>query len=228
LVSSSSRLWGAELNFRKSCWHGCYWNIDFLAGYRHLALDENFGVMENLSIPAGAPLAGAGIFVQDHFGTHNNFNGGQVGLDIGWHRGRWSLDLLGKVALGNMHEVANISGSTIFTVPGMPANVQTGGLYALPTNIGQLTRDRFAVVPEAGVKVGLQITPRIRATVGYTFLYTSEAARAAQQIDRIVNTSQLPSVFGPGMLVGVARPAPGLHSSDFWAQGLTVGLEFRY
>jgi hypothetical protein len=180
-------------------------------------------------VPAGAgSLAGSTIIVQDAFGTHNLFVGGQVGVDVGLQRGRWSLDLLAKVALGNTHERANISGNTQFIVPGLPVSVQQGGLYALPSNIGHFSRDRFAVVPEAGFTVGFQITPRLRALVGYTFLYSSAVIRPGQQIDRGLNVTQLPSQIGAGTLVGAARPAPTLHGTDFWAQGLSFGLELRY
>jgi hypothetical protein len=228
-ISSSSQLWGTELNLRTNCLRGCFWHLDWLAGVRFLALDENLSIAEGLMVPAGAgSLAGSTIIVQDAFGTHNLFVGGQVGVDVGLQRGRWSLDLLAKVALGNTHESASISGNTQFLVPGLPASVQQGGLYALPSNIGHFSRDRFTVVPEAGLTVGFQITPRLRALVGYTFLYSSSVIRPGQQIDRGLNVTQLPSQIGAGTLVGAARPAAILHGTDFWAQGLSFGLELRY
>lgn len=228
-VSSANRLWSTELNLRTNCWRGCFWHVDWLLGVRFLGFDENLGITEGLTVPAGAgALAGSRIVVQDSFGTHNQFVGGQTGLDIGFRRGRWSLDLLGKIALGNTHQELNINGSTQFAVPGLPLSVQRGGLYALPTNIGEFTRDRFAVVPEVGIIVGYQITPHVRAIVGYTFLYNSAVIRPGSQIDRGINVTQLPSQVGPGTLVGPARPAPILHGTDFWAQGLSFGLELRY
>jgi hypothetical protein len=229
VASSANQLWSTELNLRGNFWRGCFWHLDWLAGVRFLGFDEKLGISEGLTVPAGAgSLTGSNIVVQDSFGTHNQFVGGQVGLEVGFRRGRWSVDLLGKVALGNTHEEANINGSTQFAVPGLPVNVQPGGLYALPSNIGEYTRDRFAVVPEAGVLIGYQITRTLRAIVGYTFLYNSAVLRPGNQIDRGINVSQLPSQVGPGTLVGPARPAPILHGSDFWAQGLSFGLELRY
>src|SRR5262249_4221487 len=131
-------------------------------------------------------------------------------------------------ALGNTHEQATISGNTQFSVPGFPVSVQPGGLYALPSNIGHFSRDRFAVVPEAGVVIGFQVNRYLRAIVGYTFIYNSAVLRPGNQIDRGVNVAQLPSQVGPGAVVGPARPAPIFHGSDFWAQGLSFGLELRY
>jgi hypothetical protein len=228
-VTTSSQLWGTELNLRTNCWRGCFWHVDWLAGVRFLGLDDNLSIAEGLTVPAGTgALAGSSILVQDSFSTHNLFVGGQTGLDVGFSRGRWSLDLLAKVALGNTHEQATISGYSQFAVPGLPVSVQQGGLYALPTNIGHFSRDRFAVVPEAGVTIGFQITRYLRALVGYSFLYNSAVIRPGQQIDRGVNVTQLPSQVGPGTLVGPARPAPILQGTDFWAQGLSFGLELRY
>jgi hypothetical protein len=228
-ISSSSQLWGTDLNLRTNCWRGCHWHLDWLAGVRFLGLDEKLGIAEGLTVPAGAgPLAGSRITVQDGFGTHNLFVGGQTGLEIGVRRGRWSLDLLGKVALGNTHQDLNINGSTLFAVPGLPLSLQRGGLYALPSNIGHFSRDRFAVVPEVDAIVGFQLTRRLRALVGYSFVYNSAVIRPGNHIDRGLNVSQLPSQLGPGNLVGTARPAPIFHGSDFWAQGLSFGLELRY
>lgn len=228
-VSSANQLWGTELNLRANCCRGCFWHLDGLLGVRFLGLDDKLSITEGLTVPAGAGmLAGSNIVVQDRFGTHNLFVGGQTGLEIGVQRGRWSLDLLGKVALGNTHQELNINGITQFSTPGLPVSVQPGGLYALPSNIGHYSRDRFSVVPEAGVRVGFQLTRCLRAVVGYSFLYNSAVLRSGNQIDRGVNVSQLPSQIGPGNLVGPARPVPVMRESDFWAQGFSFGLELRY
>jgi hypothetical protein len=132
------------------------------------------------------------------------------------------------VALGGVHQTANINGSTLFAVPGMPVSFQNGGLLALPTNSGRFSRDRFAVVPEVGVKVGYQLTAHVRCFVGYSFLYISDVARPGHQVDPVVNVAQLPSQFGPGALVGAPRPGFSFKGSDFWAQGVSFGLEIRY
>jgi hypothetical protein len=228
-VVSSSRLWGTELNLRSNWWRGCCWRFDSLLGFRYVGLDESLKVMENLTLPASASLPlGGGIGVSDSFGTHNNFWGGQLGAELELRQARWFLDLLGKVALGNTHEVVNINGNTTFFVPGSPPSVQSGGLLALPTNIGHFSRDRFAVVPEVGVKLGYQATERLRLFVAYSFLYISDVARPGHQIDRVVNVSQLPTQFGPGSLVGSPSPIVLLKGTDFWAQGISFGLEFRF
>ena len=53
----------------------------------------------------------------------------------------------------------------------------------------------------------------------------STVARAAEQIDPVINVSQFP---GDRPLVGRTRPAAKFHGTDFWAQGLSFGLELSY
>ena len=83
------------------------------------------------------------------------------------------------------------------------------------------------MVPEVGVNLGVRVTQRLTLTGGYTFLYWSDVARPADQIDRNLNPNLIPTsnTFGGG---GPQRPAPGIRSNDFYAHGLTVGLIFRY
>jgi hypothetical protein len=95
---------------------------------------------------------------------------------------------------------------------------------AQPTNIGHFTQTRFAVVPQFGINVGYKINDNWRVFVGYDFLYWSKVARPGDQIDRVVNTTQVAG----GTLVGEARPRFLFQDTHYWAQGFSGGLEFRY
>jgi Putative beta barrel porin-7 (BBP7) len=184
----------------------------------------------------------------DRFEAHNNFYGGQVGARGEYSYGWLSLSAEGKVALGTMTETVNSAGSTmmsttstitptVFPIPGFPVpsaggppvttkanQLGFGGLFAPPSNSGR-TRNVFAVVPDVNVKVGFDLTQRLRATVGYSFLYMSDVVRAGEQIDRTIN----PALLASPPVAGVPfRPAFQFQSTDFWAHGLDVGLEFRY
>jgi hypothetical protein len=79
-----------------------------------------------------------------------------------------------------------------------------------------------------GINVGYQLTEHLRAFVGYSFLYWTHVARPGDQIDRAVNPTQLPLSTTAPQLTGPARPAPVLRDTDFWAQGISFGVEFRY
>ena len=142
--------------------------------------------------------------------------------------GRLFVDVLGKVALGATHEVVDIHGATAITSPGGPTVVTPAGFLASGSNSGHFTRDRFAVVPELGINVGCQITPHMRAFVGYSFLYWSSVVRPGDQVDVNLSGTQIPTDTRFNPVAGPARPAVLLRDTDFWAQGINCGLEFRY
>src|SRR5947208_17125615 len=52
-----------------------------------------------------------------------------------------------------------------------------GGLLALPTNIGHVRENHFAVVPDVSAKIGYQVAPSIRIHAGYSFLYWTNVIR---------------------------------------------------
>jgi hypothetical protein len=101
-------------------------------------------------------------------------------------------------------------------------------LLALSTNSGRISHDEFAVVPELGVILGYDVTHLVRLTVGYSFLYWSDVARPGDQVNRIVNPALVPTSTVFGTTGGLPQPAPSFNRTDFWAQGLSFGIELRY
>jgi hypothetical protein len=228
-VNSFSRLWGADLNLRRNIWEGCCLRWDLLAGFRYLSLREGLSINENLVAAPTAPVfAGDTISVLDQFNTRNQFYGGQLGSLMEFRRNRWTLDFDFRLGLGNTHQVVDIRGNQLVTTPAGSTSFSEGGLLALPSNIGSFNRDRFAVVPEVGVTLGLQVTPHIKLLVGYTFLYWSNVVRPGNQIDRVIDVSQIPNAGLAVPSAGGAHPAVLFKSTDFWAQGLSFGMEFRF
>lgn len=208
------------------CGMGCFtpcpvqtgYRFDALVGYRFVRLDDRVTVDEN-----SVAVDGGGTFlINDFFDTQNQFHGVDLGSKWSFCQGCWSLDLLSKIGLGNTNSRIRINGSTT-TVEDGDANTFTGGILAQRTNIGTYEYNEFAVVPELGVNVGYQINPCWRATLGYTFIYWSRVARAGDQITRDLNTGLLPPEDDP--VTTHLRPNFALHYTDFWAQGMTVGLE---
>jgi hypothetical protein len=82
------------------------------------------------------------------------------------------------------------------------------------------------VIPEFGARAGYQMTPGLRAFVGYTILDWGEVVRAGNQIDETVNTSFLPPATRP--VSGPSRPAARLAESSFCALGISLGLELNF
>jgi hypothetical protein len=236
VAQNSSFFWGADVNYRRNIWCGCAGRIDAFAGFRYLNLDESLTMTEAINVTrtivvqnaAGTPIgqlnAGTTIAVRDRFATDNNFFGGQLGLDIALRRNRWTLDVRPALALGVTHQRVCVDGSFVQSSP--PVNA-VGGLLALNSNIGCRGSDEFSVVPQVTTRVGYQVTERFRAFVGYDFLYWTNVVRPGDQIDTVLDTRRIPG--GPGGdPINAVRPAPLINSSDFWAQGLSLGAEYRW
>jgi hypothetical protein len=229
--SASTGLLGADALLRCNLCCGCSYRLDLVGGYRYLRLSDHLGVDENLVSTAAAnpnfvPL-GTNILVADRFDTSNDFHGLSLGLKGELREGPWVLQGRVLLAVGDNHEVVNISGATTVTVPGIGTPVtRAGGLLGLPSNIGHFNTDRVEVIPEFGVRVGYQVTPRLKVFVGYTFLYWGEVVRAGNEVDLGVNPTLLPGFPAPA--TGPQRPRPLLNNTSFWAQGAEVGLELQF
>jgi hypothetical protein len=236
-VNAPTSLWGLAGNLRCLVCCGCNYRVSLLAGFRNINLNESLTITENVvGLPtAPEPFTNQLITVTDRFATQNNFYGGNLGADARWYWGRWSVDARAQVALGDTVQILNINGSQ-HLVPGVPTAsglvVQnfTGGLLALPSNIGHFTHNAFSVVPEIGINLGYQILPNLRGYVGYNFLYWSNVIRPGTSISRVVDLTQIPNFLPNPSAVPPApgTPAPFFHEVGLWAQGLTFGLEFVY
>jgi hypothetical protein len=194
-ATASTDLIGAEANLRANLVCSPHFRLDLLGGYRFLDLSECFGVT----------AASGDLEVDTELTTRNQFHGGQLGLTGGARYGRLFADLTGKLALGVTREQAVVTAY---------AAVPAAGLALPPTRLGLARASEFAVLPEADFTVGMQVSDRLRASAGYTFLYLSRAARPGELADRLLS--------------GQAGALSELRAGDFWAQGLNLGLEYRY
>ena len=225
-IHASSRLWGAEANLRTNLCRDCCYRVDLIGGFRFLSLEERLNISET-EVPL-APGSFEFSSLTDSFGTENRFYGAQLGIESEFRWRRWSVDVLGKFAAGAVHQSVDIGGSAIIIQQGGATTTFPGqGLLVQQGNVGLHSRTRFGFAPELGVKLGYQLTENIRLTVGYTLLYWTNVARPGRQIDTSVNSTLIPGLGNTG-LQGPNRPIFAFHDNDFWAQGVSVGLEFRY
>jgi hypothetical protein len=231
-LSRTNHLQGAELNGVYNLMSQRNVRLNLLGGFRWLQFNENLGLAQSVTGIPGSPADGFVYNAVDLFNTRNNFYGGQLGIRGEFNRGRLFVNATAKAALGTTFETVNINGSTqtnFLTGPGGPLQTLPGGVFTQPSNIGGYHAERFAVVPEGTFNVGYQIRERTRVFVGYTFLYINEVARPGNQIDRTINPTQTNFANAAGVTPsGPAAPLFNLHQSDFWAQGINFGLEFRY
>lgn len=233
-ISSDSLLWGGEANLVRNLSTSATVRADLVAGFRYFDLKENLGIVQDVAGDVngnitftGLPVAaGTTVEVADRFQTRNQFTGGQVGTRLQvLCCDCLVVSAVGMLALGPTHESLNVLGST--KLLGANATVP-GGFLALPGNIGRQTRDEFTFIPQVGFDLGMRCGDHCRFTVGYDFLYWSRVVRPGDQINPFINLTQVPSSSTFGPLAGPAGPVPVFRQTDFWAQGLHLGVEVSY
>jgi hypothetical protein len=233
-VDSNYSLWGGEVNLWKNVYYeypGRTIRIDALVGFRYLDLDEGLAI-STLSLYNQQPLqpftqfAGSQILVNDLFYTRNQFYGGQIGAVTKFFLDALDMSIAFKIAFGENVEQVYIDGYQLRTANGT-TTATSGGVLALPSNIGRHNGTQFAVVPEVDVLGHYQFCRHVGLAAGYTFLYWGRVARPEYQIDRVIDVTQIPNFPTSGIApTGLARPSVPFKQTDYWTQGLTVRLEF--
>lgn len=221
---TTSRVTGWEITGVTNLYAASHARVNALAGYRYFMLNEGLRVEQLTLFPGASPVL---FNAADQFDAHNRFHGGQLGLSADLTRGAVFVEATGKVALGQGVSVVRASGQTVAASPGPAVVYHPAGVLGQPSNSGRFVLSGFAVLPEAAVRVGYRFADRSRFYVGYNFIYLSEAARPGQQVDLTLDPVAVP-IAGRGVVGAGDRPVPVLTRGDFWTQGLTFGLEYRY
>jgi hypothetical protein len=226
-IKSTSFIHSGEANFTATVWQCEKNRLTLLGGFRYLNLSEDLRILENVTGDVGAmQFMGRTIGISDRFAVDNAFYGGQLGAKADFRLLKFDASVYAKVAIGDSHETQTVEGQTVANTV-VPINVPAG-LFALSSNSGTRSRDTFAVVPEVGARLGLNVTERLSIHAGYSFLYWTNVIRPGEQIDRGLNPNLIPTSMTFGAPGGPARPAPLFQSTGYYAHGLTVGLTFRY
>jgi hypothetical protein len=223
-IEGESNLQSAGLTFRHILWGDFErdFRLDVIGGYRFVQLDESLLIRDSFFDPGGGLLAPTTRESRDVFDARNDFHGGEVGLSLEMYRNRWAFEFVAKVGLGNNHQVVTIDGQTSITSLGTTA-VEAGGLLAQPTNIGRYRRDVFMAIPEGSVTAKYALRENLELGLGVRLLYLDNLVRPGEQIDRVVNTSQI-----GGTLTGAPRPSHTFIDTDMLLRGLDVSLEYRW
>jgi hypothetical protein len=228
IVRSSSSLWGTNLSGLVNVYREGGLQMSLIGGFRFLYLNEDLRLSTPDTDISSGPSSGTSFNTVDDFRTINQFYGGQIGARVGYRWRYVTLDLLGAVAFGSTHQALDINGfSSVLGPQSLTPQITPGGIFAQPTNIGHYSAWAFAVVPEAQLKLGFDLMHNLRFTLGYDFIYWSSVIRPGAQVNSTVNLSQSP-VLASGTLTGPAQPLPLFNRSDFFTQGLNVGLELRW
>jgi Putative beta barrel porin-7 (BBP7) len=211
------------------------------------AFDANLGLPGATDVPNDFTSLTTRL---DQFDTRNHFYGGQVGARGEVQSGNFVFGFGLGIAVGDMTQTVSIAGEnasvTTTTTPplqtvflaGIPLLRPSGpvattttytagptGLFAQPTNEGTSTRNILAFIPQGNLRLGYRISDSVTASIGYSFMYINDVARPGDQIDYTVHPGTVTYPFASG---GVPHPLPQIKGSDFWVQGIELGLQVRY
>lgn len=172
---------------------------------------------------------GTTIDLFDELNATNSFHGGEIGLLTSLESGYFIFDIATKLGIGDLERQFTINGSTHVETPAGSPSTTARGLFALPSNMGTSVRNAFALLPELDFKARVLLTERLTANVGYNLMLLSNVYRTGEQIDQLVDTSQL-SPFLPANVAAANQPHPRplLNASTLRAQSLNLGLTFTY
>ena len=205
--------------------------VTLLSGYRYYKYDTNLSITEDLTVLPGttSPLVpGTTFFVQDRFRTHNEFNGGEFGLQAYKKHCWWWLDGMAKVAMGTQRRTVTVNGQTIIDVPGGGTAVDAGGLLTSEvTNIGRYDDSDFVVIPEFRLGIGACVTTCCSVRAGYNCIIWGDVARAASHLPPglQVDPRNLPPVQAGG---GPEPEFPGIRGSQLVAHGFDASVMLQW
>ncbi len=196
--------------------------LDGIAGYRFARLIDSVNVEDSEEYTVFGQPGYQNVYSEiDSYKAVNTFNGCDLGLNVVYTFGRWSVDVLGKAAIGFNNQYVRLFGyseidASNTTPPG-------GTPISAAASTQEYSRDRFSWLPELTVTGGYQFTDHLKFTVGYDLLYwTAVVARRTR--------SQ--SSLRPGFPTG-RRSAPRCRPSastsrTSWPKACELGGEFRF
>lgn len=200
----------------------------------------NTTVVGNNVVPVGAPITipqpinGLSTLAtstsNNQITTYNRFYGANLGASFEcWCSSRIFFNGYGKIAVGAMTQQATLVNFTTTSALGAAPITTAGGTFSPLLGTLSHSRTRYAFVPEFNLNVGIQLTTRCRATLGYNLMYLTSVVRPGNQIIFGDSNTAL-TISGTSQPGGVAisQPTFRYQDTDFYAQGLVGGLEFRY
>jgi hypothetical protein len=221
----STKVWGIDADLRTpfSIDRGTYvFRGAFLLGGRYLDLADRVRITNTQSLVNDPSSLATGM---DQFSTHNQFAGAEVGSMLGVCAGPWSAELTNKLAAGVTYQSRSIEGSPRSVATVASPLLVPGPLLALPSNIGEESATRVTLVPEVELKVQRALSSWCTVSLGYSLLYWNKVLCPGDQMSPLINVTQLPF---RGPVSGSLDPKPLFMHTDYFAQGLMAGLQFRY
>jgi hypothetical protein len=182
------------------------YRVDIIGGYMFS------NILDDTTLRTQTSIGPTSVVVRDRFSAKNEYHGGSIGLMSNYDRGPWTVNLLAKVGLTNVTQTVTVDGLT--SVNGVPQTLT--GLFTQESNIGTITRDRFAAIPEVGANWVYRLG-RANLSVGYSAVYWSNTARSGDQMNPLIDPTQTQ-----------ARPPQRIVSDNYFAHGLNFGMAWGY
>lgn len=207
----SNQVYGGDILGRVNWDRAPGFSLDLIGGYQYVRIDDKLSTRSIwVDLQPGNGIPDGTVFTDnDAIRAKNDFHGISMGFMSDIQGGRFNLAMMGKCALGDMHQNINVNSSSL--VDGVP--VASSGFIGTR---GIVKRDQFCVVPEGSLTGGYQLTDNINLSVGWNFMYFSRVATAGGQVQQ-----NRTGAFG--------APAPlAIRNSDFWFQGVTLGVNARF
>lgn len=236
VINNETGIWGGELNLRRALVCLPCARLDGLIGFRNLNLSEEINITEsfartpNSNTGIGVPNVLSGV-VRDRFRTENSFYGLNLGLAGELRRNWWFMSGRLGVGLGQVQQTVSIDGGQQLNTATGTINAE-GGLLALSgANIGTWKQSKFGVLPDAGLTLGVYLTPNVRLGVGYNIMYLNSVVRPSGQIDPRLDVTRIPNFpVGnvPAVTGGVRPNILPLRTTDFFVQGITFSLNWSF
>jgi hypothetical protein len=193
--------------------------VDVLVGARFAQMRDRTDLTSSSKVlPAGATIFG----IEDHFRAYDQYYGGQVGLKGEKEWNRCFVNLRGEVSLGGNCESVRAFGESVTATP-LTRVVVPHGLFVQGTNTGTTSHVAISSIYEFAGNLGYRLTDRCLVYLGYTLFLWNSPIRSGDQIDTVINASQI-----AGPLVGPARPSVPFKEDLFWAQGVNAGFDVRW
>ena len=214
-VRGDTSVLGNDVYARMLVCQGSDSRLDFVTGYHYSRINDDLRIRSRSTIAevGGSIPFGTRTRVSDEFETSNSFHGAILGFLYECQCDCWTMQGLARVSLGNMYETARIDGSTRLAAPGLPRQSTRGGLFTSGDSRGSFSRNEFTTVSEVGFTLGYRWNPCTQLSLGYSFIHWNDVLRASDQIDTRV-----------GAATGDDRSPFRLTGTDFWVQGINIGL----
>jgi hypothetical protein len=203
-TEARTRFWTLDANFLQRLVNTPELKVDLLYGYRFAYLGEDS------TVAIEVPTTGFGLLrYNDRADTKNQFHGGQIGLGVRYKLDGWIFDSRVKLAMGSAITQGELIGSSRALL-----EYSTGKSQSRQQLAQLLEQDsHFALMPSFNFRLSRQLTEHGRMYFGYEFLYLNKIAR-------------------PDVILGEANAPQSANwtrgTTDYWLQGITLGMEWRY